>query len=79
MEADGQPIRVRGTADLTPEDTAALGEIVAAAKRLHAAEHPEQPAERPTARCHRTQPHPHHLYLRNRQSIHCPGVDRGQE
>jgi hypothetical protein len=41
VEVDGEPVRVRGSGDLTAEDHAALAEIIAAARRKHAAEHPE--------------------------------------
>lgn len=36
----GEPIRVRGADDMSPEAIAALGEIVDAVRAWHAAEHP---------------------------------------
>lgn len=38
---DGQVIRVRGGAEMTDEERGYFAEIVRAAKRKHAAEHPE--------------------------------------
>jgi hypothetical protein len=36
----GEPIRVRGAGEMSPEAVAALGELVDAARRMHAASHP---------------------------------------
>lgn len=52
----GESIRVRSTRPMDAEETAALGEIVDAARRKMAAEHPPNPAAealwaRVTARC----------------------------
>lgn len=40
----GESIRVRAAGEMSPEVVAALGEIVDAARRMHAAEHPPNPA-----------------------------------
>jgi hypothetical protein len=40
----GEPVRYRGSGELSPEAVAALGELVDAARAWHAAEHPEDPA-----------------------------------
>lgn len=52
----GEAIRVRGVAPMGPEAVAVLGEVVAAARRRMAAEHPPEPGsedlyERIRARC----------------------------
>jgi hypothetical protein len=41
VEVDGEPIRVRGAGEMTDQDTAALAEVLGAARRKYAAEHPE--------------------------------------
>lgn len=41
VEVDGEPIRVRSAGEMTEQDHAALAEVIAAARRKHAAEHPE--------------------------------------
>ncbi|TLQ43466.1 hypothetical protein [Streptomyces marianii] len=40
VEVDGETIRVRGAQEMTDEDRAAFAEVVRAAKRKYAAEHP---------------------------------------
>jgi hypothetical protein len=41
IEVDGQPIRVHGAGEMTDQDRAALAEVLGAARRKYAAEHPE--------------------------------------
>ncbi|MFC1420768.1 hypothetical protein [Streptacidiphilus cavernicola] len=72
VDVDGTPVAVHGSGDMTAKDQEMFAEVVRAAKRLYAAEHAE-PVERPRAQCHRFREHPGHLWLRNRESVHCPG------
>lgn len=41
VAVDGELVRVRGIGEMTAESRAALAEVIAAARRRHAAEHPE--------------------------------------
>jgi hypothetical protein len=41
VEIDGEPLRVHSAGEMTAEDTAALAEVIAAARRKYATEHPE--------------------------------------
>ncbi|MFI0718895.1 hypothetical protein [Streptomyces sp. NPDC021224] len=42
VEIDGEPIRVHGAGEMTDRGRAALAEVIAAARRRYAAEHPDE-------------------------------------
>lgn len=44
VHIDGEPVRIHGQSDMTPETAGYFAEVVRAAKRKHAAEHPDSAA-----------------------------------
>jgi hypothetical protein len=44
VEVDGEQVLVRGDGEMTEQDQAALAEVIAAARRRYAAQHPDADA-----------------------------------
>jgi hypothetical protein len=45
VEVDGEQVLVRGDGEMTEQDRAALAEVIEAARRRYAAEHPDKAQE----------------------------------